>query len=86
MKSNIKMICKTYATETEIISELFTISKNYQQTKYQNLKKLWTWKLKLNQKQQIVVITQYKHKPSQGPNQYKTRFIRTLICLSKRKT
>ena len=40
MKSNIKMICKTYATETEIISELFTISKNYQQTKYQNLKKL----------------------------------------------
>ena len=40
MKSNIKIICKTYATETEIISELFTISKNYQTTKYQNLKKL----------------------------------------------
>ena len=64
MQNELTFLQEENKQKIESVPELFTILRNYQQIKYQNLKEIVNLKMKVLSKRQFAVITQWKHKLS----------------------
>ena len=74
-QNKLKFLREKNKQKTEIISELLVTNN------IKTYKKLWTWKMKVLSKRKI--CRNYPMKTlSWGPNQWKRRFKRTIICFS----